>query len=1054
MGSKITAISDNLQIADNTSNERLQGAATLKAGYDAYKFANGGITKGNGDAGAFRTNLTDSKLDANAADPNSGSAFGISVSVGINSSKQDNSSATTTNRGTSIQAKNINITATEGDITAVGAKLQGENISLDAAKDINLMAAVNTSNIKSSNESHSLGGGVTFGVGQQSGISFQFNAGQANGNTNGTEATFDNTLVTATNKLTVKSGGNTNLVGAQLAGNSVKMDVGGDLNVITLQDQSNFNSEQHSSGISLSLCIPPICVGNTVSGSISKSDSTIAHNYISATGQSGIAAGTGGYDINVKGNTDLQGGAITSKASTDQNTLKTGSLTSSDLNNAQNTNSQSSSISLSYSGSSSGLSNLANNVANNALANLGSGNGMPANGSQSGTTQSVISPGTVTITGTGDTAKDANSNAQVATLTTRDAATANGSLTNTLTLQQAQLIPGQMQTAAENTRAANLAGAAMDGMIGDIAQANGWEPGSVPSTILHGISGMAQSAIGGTNTTTGFVSAVVNEQVVQPMANYIAENCTTCVVKNSDGTTQMDVKGNPVLNQTGKDLLVASSTIVGVGTTAALGGTNTDMAAGGSIAKNSTEFNFLKHPELVRLGKIRAKQAAGTCTAECVRDLADLNALSARRNEGYRDTMESATTEQATVRLGQLSSDMNGLASYRNGLAEQLQTTTDPSDRAALQLQINTVDNSVLQIANLGKDYLAMLYQRTGERQYQVAFQTLVAGTNGNDLSGLWGSGTAGPGKQTKKPVDVEPPVSGVPQKPAPEPVDGPAFNAGTPKKNPTDTSSTGAPAPEPSNTSATTSSVTPKPLVPAGSVADNSYGSGSTTYKPATVSSTAGEEFSTNGGNASTAGNLVDGAPSINQLGRPVVASEVFQSFAAPQAQSVVGTATFQAKAVAVAQQSAATGDAGLVTLATAADDIAGGYKTINVTRVTLQDGTTLLVGGQSGPTLLSPATRQFFLDNGIIPLPSGQATFHAEGNTVITVTTSTNATNPVTSIVLAPSKPMCSNCVSNGRLFETDTNIPIILAPGVTESGKGSKGGTGALPWKNYRD
>lgn len=134
-----------------------------------------------------------------------------------------------------------------------------------------------------------------------------------------------------------------------------------------------------------------------------------------ATGQSGIAAGSGGYDISVKGNTDLVGGAITSTAPQDQNTLKTGSITSSDLANAQTTNSENSSISLGYSGST-GTSTLLTNLRNNALSALGSGAGLPANGSQSGVTQSVISPGTVTITGTGDATKDANSKQQLASL--------------------------------------------------------------------------------------------------------------------------------------------------------------------------------------------------------------------------------------------------------------------------------------------------------------------------------------------------------------------------------------------------------------------------------------------------------------------------------------------------------------------------------------------------------------------------------------------------------------------------------------------------------------
>ena len=80
----------------------------------------------------------------------------------------------------------------------------------------------------------------------------------------------------ATNTLTVNSGGNTNLVGAQLAGNTVKMDVGGDLNVVTLQDKSDFASEQHSSGFGISLCLPPQCAGGApVTGSINKNDASI-----------------------------------------------------------------------------------------------------------------------------------------------------------------------------------------------------------------------------------------------------------------------------------------------------------------------------------------------------------------------------------------------------------------------------------------------------------------------------------------------------------------------------------------------------------------------------------------------------------------------------------------------------------------------------------------------------------------------------------------------------------------------------------------------------------
>jgi filamentous hemagglutinin len=38
-------------------------------------------------------------------------------------------------RGTNVQAQNIDIKATESDINMVGAKLQAQNIALDAAKE-------------------------------------------------------------------------------------------------------------------------------------------------------------------------------------------------------------------------------------------------------------------------------------------------------------------------------------------------------------------------------------------------------------------------------------------------------------------------------------------------------------------------------------------------------------------------------------------------------------------------------------------------------------------------------------------------------------------------------------------------------------------------------------------------------------------------------------------------------------------------------------------------------------------------------------------------------
>ena len=219
----------------------------------------------------------------------------------------------------------------------------------------------------------------------------------------------------------------------------------------------------------------------------------IDHDFQSAKAQSGIAAGSGGFDVAVAGNTDLQGAAITSSATPDKNRLTTGSLSYSDLTNTQTTRAESESVSLGYGGGSA-LATIATNVVGNALAGEMGERGLPENITQTSTTQSVISPANVSITG-----NDAQSTDNVAALTTRDASTANQSLTNQLTLQQAQELKAAQEKARENQIAANYVGAVITNVIGDVAQAKGWPDGSWQKTALHGMAGLIQAKIAGTD---------------------------------------------------------------------------------------------------------------------------------------------------------------------------------------------------------------------------------------------------------------------------------------------------------------------------------------------------------------------------------------------------------------------------------------------------------------------------------------------------------------------------------------------------------------------------
>jgi hypothetical protein len=110
-------------------------------------------------------------------------------------------------------------------------------------------------------------------------------------------------------------------------------------------------------------------------------------------------------------------------------------------------------------------------LTSNAISNLNSNSALPDNQDEHSQTLSVISPARIMITGTGNEEIDQASQETVALLTSRDPETANDSLTNTLTLQQAQILEEKIQKQRENQEAARIAGEVLDSIVGDLTQA-------------------------------------------------------------------------------------------------------------------------------------------------------------------------------------------------------------------------------------------------------------------------------------------------------------------------------------------------------------------------------------------------------------------------------------------------------------------------------------------------------------------------------------------------------------------------------------------------------
>ncbi|MDQ0027816.1 filamentous hemagglutinin [Variovorax paradoxus] len=286
-------------------------------------------------------------------------SYGVSVTASRNTSQGTSFSTSSTAVGSSITgANNVNIVATgagqNSNIHAVGSTIAaGNTVNLAADNDITLEASKNASVGVGQNSSHGTSVGVTFGAGAQNGFSIQLGVQNGKGRDNQNATTYNATQVSGGNAVNVSSGRNLTLNGATIEGNRVTVDVGGDLNIATLQDVNVGQSRQSSGGFGVSLCIPPICYGAVATVSANAASAKANGVFISPNTQSGIKARDGGFDVNVKGNTNLTGAVIEStQAAIDnnKNSFATGgALTMSDLQNV----SQSSGSSYSVSGSAS-----------------------------------------------------------------------------------------------------------------------------------------------------------------------------------------------------------------------------------------------------------------------------------------------------------------------------------------------------------------------------------------------------------------------------------------------------------------------------------------------------------------------------------------------------------------------------------------------------------------------------------------------------------------------------------------------------------------------------
>ncbi|NPF22092.1 Contact-dependent inhibitor A, partial [Escherichia coli] len=349
-------------------------------------------------------------------DPN---ATGVSLSLTTQKSKSQQHSESDTVSGSTLNAgNNLSVVATgknrgdnRGDIVIAGSQLKaGGNTSLDAANDILLSGAANTQKTTGRNSSSGGGVGVSIGAGGNgAGISVFASVNAAKGSEKGNGTEWTETTTDSGKTVTINSGRDTVLNGAQVNGNRIIADVGHDLLISSQQDTSKYDSKQTSVAAGGSFTFGSM----TGSGYIAASRDKMKSRFDSVAEQTGMFAGDGGFDITVGNHTQLDGAVIASTATADKNSLDTGTLGFSDIHNEADYKVSHSGISLSGGGS------FGDKFQGNMPGGMISAGGH--SGHAEGTTQAAVADGTITI-------RDRDNQKQNLANLSRDPAHANDSI--------------------------------------------------------------------------------------------------------------------------------------------------------------------------------------------------------------------------------------------------------------------------------------------------------------------------------------------------------------------------------------------------------------------------------------------------------------------------------------------------------------------------------------------------------------------------------------------------------------------------------------------------
>lgn len=290
--------------ANSVKDERLQALLAYKTYDDA------------------KTSIEKSKLKDQAK------SLHLNLSLGTERSEASTNVDSKIAKGSTVVSDgHIRVTTKKNDIRIEGSDVQGKDITLESANSIYVKGKETTSKMTQNVKQKQGSLGISYDVLQHRFSDISVNASGSKGSIAGTDIVHDPTKITATNTLGVSTKQDLNIKDGVLKGEAIEANVGGNLEIHSVQDIHDYTDHTTSGGMGLNLSKKGAF--KSLQSSLQRTD--IDSKYTSVIHQSGLYAGHTGFNISVGNTTTLEGALLSSK--TDTNTLKTKQLVMKDMEN-------------------------------------------------------------------------------------------------------------------------------------------------------------------------------------------------------------------------------------------------------------------------------------------------------------------------------------------------------------------------------------------------------------------------------------------------------------------------------------------------------------------------------------------------------------------------------------------------------------------------------------------------------------------------------------------------------------------------------------------------